>query len=110
MVSGAARADLLLGLRIRGTVGGDVASLSTLEATALLDPLLPFSRVLRGIGRATSGVNLHLDWVAHSLGADGRAARGEVSKVVVVSLDQVGIFIEGVGDRNTSHLLADVVR
>lgn len=106
---GAAGSNLLVRLRV-GTECGDVTSLSTLETTALLDSLLAFSRVLRSVARATRSVNLHLYRVTCSLGADGRAARWEVPEIVVVSLDQVGVFIESAGDLNTSHLLANIVR
>ena len=34
----------------------------------------------------------------------------EVQNVVVVSLNQVGVFIEDARDLNTGHLLANVVR
>ena len=106
---GAAGSNLLFRLRV-GAEWGDVTSLSAFEATALLDPLLAFSRVLWSVARATRSINLHLYRIACSLGADVRAARREVPYVVVLSFNKVGVFMEGVRDLNTGHLLADVVR
>ena len=54
---GGAGCNLLFRLRV-GVKRENVTSLSAFEATALLDHLLVFSRVLRNTARATSSISL----------------------------------------------------
>ena len=56
---GGAGCNLLFRLRV-GVKRENVTSLSAFEATALLDHLLVFSRVLRNTARATSSISLYV--------------------------------------------------